>query len=132
MKSTIRHSLLLSGLLLGMVATNAGAITPAGGTFGPAASNAARNGATRNNSNGETVEQGVLNSISPGSGVLVVSGRNYRFNVASLAFSDDRKDAEKGGLESLRSGLRVVVRSRPSSSGREAIQLVIKDPRSLK
>ena len=77
--------------------------------------------------NQESVTAGTVTSVSVERGVIAVSGRIYRFTPTGVAYSDDRKKPEKGGLEGLKPGTKVTVRSVTGSGGLQAIQIVARD-----
>jgi hypothetical protein len=75
----------------------------------------------------ETVTTGTVTSVSAERGIIAISGRVYPFTPNGLAYSDDRKKPEKGGLSGLKPGTRVTVRSVGGSGGLQAIQIVARD-----
>jgi len=82
---------------------------------------------TARNPNQESVTTGTVTSVSVERGIIAVSGRVYRFTPNGLAYSDDRKKPEKGGLAGLKPGTKVTVRSVGASGGLQAIQIVARD-----
>ena len=107
---------LVLALSLGVVGiaqavTTAGAVAPA----------------TEKNANQESVTSGIVSSVSAERGIVVISGRTYRFAPNGVSFSDDRKKPEKGGLATLKAGTKVTVRSTAGPSGLQAIQIVARD-----
>jgi hypothetical protein len=75
----------------------------------------------------ETVTTGVVSSIDAGRGVLVVSGRVIHFSPKTATFSDDRRKGPAQGLEGLKAGAKVTVRSVMKDGGNQALQIVVKD-----
>jgi hypothetical protein len=75
----------------------------------------------------ETVTTGIVSSIDAGRGVLVVSGRVIHFSPKTATFSDDRRKASADGLDGLKAGVKVTVRSVMKEGGNQALQIVVKD-----
>jgi hypothetical protein len=75
----------------------------------------------------ETITTGTVSSVSVENGLLAVSGRVYRFSSGELSYSDDRKTPAPGGIEGLKAGTKVTVRSVTRSGSHYAIQVVAKD-----
>jgi ribosomal protein S1 len=75
----------------------------------------------------ETVTNGTITSIDAGRGVLAVSGRVIHFTPKSVMYSDDRHKPPHKGLEGLKPGDKVTVRSVMRDGGNQAIQIVVKD-----
>jgi hypothetical protein len=111
------HNRLVLGLALSLGAVGiAQAVTPAGSATTATA-----------NTNQEAVTTGTVTSVSVERGVIAVSGRIYRFTPGGLAYSDDRKKPEKGGLAGLKAGTKVTVRSVGGTGALQAIQIVARD-----
>lgn len=110
------RALVLLALTLGVVGM-AGAVTVAG-------SNAA---ATPAKQPSEAVTTGTVSSIDTGQGLLVVSGRLYRFKPATVSFSDDRRKPAAGGLAGLKPGSKVTIHSVTREGANQALQIVVKD-----
>lgn len=109
------RALVLLALTLGVVGM-AGAVTVAG-------SNAA---ATPAKQPTEAVTTGTVSSIDTGQGLLVVSGRLYRFKPATVSFSDDRRKPG-GGIAGLKPGSKVTIHSVTRDGANQALQIVVKD-----
>lgn len=75
----------------------------------------------------ETVSTGTVSSVNVDQGLLAVSGRVYRFTPGELSYSDDRKTPASGGIEGLKAGTKVTVRSVTRSGSHYAIQVVARD-----
>jgi hypothetical protein len=76
---------------------------------------------------GETLTNGTVSSINTAQGLLAVSGRVYRFTPGQLVYSDDRRKPVPGGLEGLKAGTKVTVRSVTRGGSLQAIQVVARD-----
>ena len=115
MKTTHSRLAFALALSLGMVGV-AQAVTVAGSsntTTRPAAE--------------ETVTSGTITSIDAARGVMVVSGRVIHFSPKTVIFSDDRRKPTHDGLEGVKPGAKVTVRSVMRDGGNQAIQIVVKD-----
>lgn len=111
------HSRLALGLALSLgVVGIAQAVTTAGSAT-----------PTSKTANQEAVTTGTVTSVSVERGVIAISGRIYKFTANGLAYSDDRKKPEKGGLAGLKPGTKVTVRSVGGLGGLQAIQIVARD-----
>ncbi|MEO8308870.1 MAG: DUF5666 domain-containing protein [Pseudomonadota bacterium] len=75
----------------------------------------------------ETITTGTITSIDAKRGVLAVSGRVIHFTPKGAAFSDDRRQSAHDGLEGLKPGDKVTVRSVTKDGGNQATQIVVKD-----
>ena len=75
----------------------------------------------------ETITNGTITSIDAKRGVVAVSGKVIHFTPKGVTFSDDRRKPPPGGLEGLKAGDKVVVRSVMREGGNQAIQIVVKD-----
>ena len=106
-------------LSLGMIGI-AQAVTVVGGSNSTAAN--AANAATA-----ETITNGTITSIDAKRGVVAVSGKVIHFTAKGTTFSDDRRNSNPGGLEGLKAGDKVTVRSVARDGGNQAIQIVVKD-----
>lgn len=73
------------------------------------------------------IESGRLSSVDVARGVLVFKGQTYRLDPRQVAFSDDRKDPGKGGLQSLKAGDTVILRSIRKNGVSRVLQLVVRD-----
>ena len=115
---TTKRNRLALGLVLSLGAVGmAHAVTIAGTSNTTAARPAAE----------ETVTTGTVTSIDAARGVLVVSGRVIHFTPKGVTFSDDRKKGPADGVEGLKPGAKVTVRSVMRDGGNQAIQIVVKD-----
>jgi ribosomal protein S1 len=117
---TIHSRLARTGLVLAMalsVGTGvAHAVTREGSSNSPATT-----------ATSETITSGTITSIDAKRGVMAVSGRVIHFTTKATAFSDDRKQVSPDGLEGLKPGDKVTVRSVMREGGNQAIQIVVKD-----
>jgi ribosomal protein S1 len=75
----------------------------------------------------ETITTGTITSIDVARGVLAVSGRVIHFTPKGVAYSDDRRKPPHNGLEGLKAGDKVTVRSVMRDGGNQAVQIVVKD-----
>jgi hypothetical protein len=75
----------------------------------------------------ETVTAGTITSIDAKRGVMAVSGKVIHFSPQGVTYSDDRRKRQPDGLEGLKPGSKVVVRSVTRDGGNQAIQIVVKD-----
>ena len=75
----------------------------------------------------ETITNGTITSIDAARGVLAVSGRVIHFNPKGVSYSDDRRKPPHNGLEGLKAGDKVTVRSVMRDGGNQAVQIVVKD-----
>ena len=74
-----------------------------------------------------TVVNATVTSVDVQRGVLVASGRTYRFDPAAVSFSDDRREPSPAGLASLRSGSKVTLRTVPQNGQNRLLQIVARD-----
>lgn len=110
-----RHTLILTTLAVGFTALPVLAVTtsPAGiAVVSPDAKT--------------EIINAVVSSIDAKRGVLSASGRTYRFDPASIAFSDERKQAA-GTLDSLKPGSKVTLRSVQQNGVNRLQQIVAHD-----
>lgn len=75
----------------------------------------------------EKVTNGTITSVDVKRGVLAVSGQVVHFTPRSVTFSDDRKQRDPDGVEGLKPGDKVTVRSVVANGENQAIQIVVKD-----
>jgi hypothetical protein len=116
---TSKRNLLALALTLGLslgAATGARAVTVAGSSI-----------TTTRPAEAETLTSGVITSIEAARGVLVVSGRVIHFTPKGVTYSDDRRKPPHNGLEGLKAGDKVTVRSVMRGGSIQAIQIVVKD-----
>jgi len=74
-----------------------------------------------------TITTGTITSIDAKRGVMAVSGKVIHFTPKGVTYSDDRRKAQPDGLEGLKAGDKVTVRSITRDGGNQAIQIVVKD-----
>jgi hypothetical protein len=74
-----------------------------------------------------TVVNGVVTSIDAKQGRLVVAGRTYRFDVANVSFSDERRQSPGGGLASLKAGSKVTLRTTVQDGSEQLLQIIARD-----
>jgi ribosomal protein S1 len=115
-KSTHTRLALAVALSLGMVGA-AHAVTIAGSS----------NAAVANSAKAETVTTGTITSIDAKRGVMAVSGKVIHFTPKGVTYSDDRRKRQPDGLEGLKPGAKVSVRSVTRDGGNQAVQIVVKD-----
>jgi ribosomal protein S1 len=75
----------------------------------------------------ETVTTGTITSIDAKRGVMAVSGKVIHFTPRGVTYSDDRRKRQPDGLEGLKPGAKVTVRSVTRDGGNQAVQIVVKD-----
>jgi hypothetical protein len=75
----------------------------------------------------ETAVDGVVTSIDPKQGVLVVGGGTYRFDPAVVSFLDERRQPQAGGLASLKAGSKVRLRIVEQDGTKRLLQIVARD-----
>lgn len=83
--------------------------------------------AVTNPATAETVTTGTITSIDTKRGVMAVSGKVIRFTPKGVTYSDDRRKRQPDGLEGLKPGAKVTVRSVTRDGGNQAVQIVVKD-----
>jgi ribosomal protein S1 len=115
MKNNHTRLAIALALSLGLVGM-AQAVTVAGKSNAPATTAQA-----------ETVTSGTITSIDAKRGVMAVSGHVIHFTAKGATFSDDRRRPGEDGLEGLKPGDKVVVRTVTRDGGNQAIQIVVKD-----
>ena len=74
-----------------------------------------------------SVVNAVVTSIDVQRGVLVASGRTYRFDPGAVSFSDDRREPSAAGLASLRAGSKVTLRTVPANGQNRLLQIIARD-----
>lgn len=99
-----------------LVAVQAGAVTIAG----PGAAVTAPESRV-------TVINSVVTSIDAKQGILVASGRTFRFDPANVSFSDDRREPPAGGLASLKAGSKVTLRTTVQDGTSRLLQIIARD-----
>jgi ribosomal protein S1 len=114
----IRHSRLVFALALSLGMAGAAQAVTIAGTSNTTATKPAE---------AETVTTGTITSIDAKRGVMAVSGKVIHFTPKSVAYSDDRRKRQADGLEGLKPGSRVTVRSVTRDGGNQAVQIVVKD-----
>jgi ribosomal protein S1 len=87
----------------------------------------AGNTATAHPTEAPTVSTGTITSIDVARGVMAVAGRVIHFTAKGVSFSDDRRTPSHEGLQGLKPGDKVTVRSVMRDGGNQAIQIVVKD-----
>jgi hypothetical protein len=75
----------------------------------------------------ETVVDGVVTSVDAKLGVLVVGGRSYRFDPATVSFLDERRQPPGGGLASLKAGSKVKLRIIEEDGAQRLLQIIARD-----
>jgi hypothetical protein len=73
------------------------------------------------------IQSGHVTGIDLKRGLLFVDGQTYRIDAHQAAFSDDREKGGKSGVESLKRGDSVIVRSVRRNGERRVMQIVVKD-----
>lgn len=75
----------------------------------------------------ETVVDGIIARINAKQGILVAGGRTYRFDPATVAFSDRRRDPSGSGLASLKAGGKVTLRTSVQDGTERLLQIIARD-----
>lgn len=111
----MRNRILAAATAIGLAcaATSAMAVTHAG-----------QNAVVNTTENAGDVVNTVISSIDVKRGVLVAGGRTYRFDPAAVGFSDDRKPAVAGGIESLKNGSSVTLRTSQQGDLPQVLQII--------
>jgi ribosomal protein S1 len=116
--ANIRHSRLAFALALSLgMAGVAQAVTIAGTS----------NTTPTKPAEAEAVTTGTITSIDAKRGVMAVSGKVIHFTPKGVTYSDDRRKRQPDGLEGLKPGAKVTVRSVTRDGGNQAVQIVVKD-----
>ncbi|MEY2855113.1 MAG: hypothetical protein RL030_2245 [Pseudomonadota bacterium] len=113
MNTRTRILVAASAIGLACAATGAMAVTIAG-----------QNAAVTTTETAVDVVNTTLSSIDLKRGVLVAGGRTYRFNAATVGFSDDRKPTVAGGVESLKNGSKVTLRTAKQGDLPHVLQII--------
>lgn len=74
-----------------------------------------------------TATNSVITSIDLKQGRLVAGGRTYRFDSASVAFSDQRRVPPPGGLASLKAGQKVTLHTTVQDGAELLLQIDARD-----
>jgi hypothetical protein len=75
----------------------------------------------------ETVVEGAVTSVDAKQGVLVVDGRSYRFDPATVSFLDERRPPPGGGLAALKAGSKVTLRIVELDGTKSLLQIIVRD-----
>ena len=73
------------------------------------------------------VVNSVVTSIDAKRGILVAAGRTYRFDPTNVAYSDDRREPQSGGLASLKAGSKVTLRTTEQDGTARLLQIIARD-----